>query len=85
MSKAIKITITLDDSDEPIEFCPLHEVHISITRGHRDSPTVQDTYMGYPLQEFNGVEVMLVICAPKEIKDEIVKAAMEIIDKNINT
>lgn len=85
MSKAKKITVTLDDSDEPIEFYPLHEVHISITKGHRDSPTAQDTFMGFPVQEFNGVEVMLVICAPHELKEEIVEAAMKIIDKTINS
>lgn len=84
MSKAKKITVMLDDSDEPIEFYPPHEVHISITKGHKDSPTAQDTFMGFPVQEFNGVEVMLVICAPHDLKEEIVAAAMKIIDEKIN-
>jgi hypothetical protein len=84
MSKAKKITVTLDDSDEPIEFYPLHEVHISITRGYRDT-NAHDTFMGNAIKEFNGIEAMLIVCAPKEIKEEIVEAAMKIIDRKINS
>ena len=89
MSKAKQIIVTLDDSDEPIEFYPLHEVHISITRGYRDSKTVkgieESTPNMFSIKEPNGVEVMLVVCAPNELKEEIVKAAMKIIDEKINS
>ena len=87
MSKAKKITITLDDSDEPIEFYPSGETYLSITRGNRDkimNDSSPDAFLS-TIKEFNGVEVLLVIAAPHELKEEIVKAAMEIIDKVINT
>ena len=83
MSKAKKITITLDDSDEPIEFYPSGETYLSITRGYKDVIS-EDNPFGV-IKEFNGVEVMLVICAPHQLKEAIVKAAMEIIDSKINT
>jgi hypothetical protein len=85
MGKLKKITLLMAD-DEELEFIPteIAESYLSISRGHKDSPTAQDTFMGYPVQEPNGKEVLLVICAPHEIKEEIVKAALEIIDKMIN-
>jgi hypothetical protein len=84
MGKLKKITLLMDD-DEELEFIPLFESYLSISRGHKDSPTAQDTFMGYPVQEPNGNEVLLVVCAPKEIKEEIVKVALEVIDKMINS
>jgi hypothetical protein len=85
MGKLKKITLLMAD-DEQLEFIPtdIAESYLSISRGHRDSPTAQDTFMGYPVQESNGKEVFILVSAPKEIKDEIVKAALEIIDKMIN-
>jgi hypothetical protein len=87
MGKLKKITLLMAD-DEELEFIPteIAESYLSISRGHRDSPTgAQDTFMGYPVQEPNGKEVFILISAPKEIKDEIVKEAMKIIDKMINS
>lgn len=75
------------DDDEELEFIPtdIAESYLSISRGYRDSPTAQDTFMGYPVQEPNGKEVFILISAPKEIKEEIVNEAMKIIDKMINS
>lgn len=86
MGKLRKITLLMAD-DEELEFIPteIGESYLSISKGHRDSPTAHDTFMGYPLQEPNGKEVFILISAPKEIKEEIVKEAMKIIDKMINS
>lgn len=83
MSKAKKITITLDDSDEPIEFYPSGETYLSITRGYKDVIS-EDNPFGV-IKEFNGVEIFLLVAAPIELKKEIVEAAMKIIDSKINT
>ena len=86
MGKLKKITLLMDN-DEELEFIPIEiaESYLSISRGYRDSPTTQDTFMGFPIKEPNGNEVFILVSAPKVIKEEIVKAATEIIDKMINT
>jgi len=87
MGKLSKITLTMEDGED-IEFIPLFESYLSISRGHREKKTAEGIMNGiemFPEVESNGNEVLLLIAAPAHIKDEIVKAALEIIDKMINT
>lgn len=83
MSKAKKITIILDDTDEPIEFYPSGETYLSISRGYKDVIS-EDNSFGV-IKEFNGIEILLLVAAPSYLKEEIVKAAMKIIDEKINS
>jgi hypothetical protein len=82
MGKLKKITLTMENGED-LEFFPLFESFVSITRGHRDK--IKDIPDMFPEKEPNGNEVMLIVSAPAHIKDEIVKAATEITDKMINS
>ena len=84
MGKLQKITLTMEDGND-LEFIPTNVAasYLSISRGHRDK--IADIPNMFPEKEPNGNEVFLLISAPAHIKEEIVEAAMEIIDKMINT
>jgi hypothetical protein len=87
MGKVKKITLTMEN-EENIEFFPQFESYLSITKGHREKKTAEGIMNGiemFPEVEPNGNEVLLLVCAPKEIKEEIVKVALEVVDKMINT
>lgn len=73
------------DDDEELEFIPMEigESYLSISRGYKDK--IADIPNMFPVKEPNGNEVFVLVSAPKEIKEAIVKAAMEIIDSKINT
>ena len=82
MGKLSKVTLTMEDGEDII-FLPKFESYLSITKGYRDK--IVDIPNMFPEKEPNGNEVMLIVCAPAAIKDEIVKAATEVIDKTINS
>jgi hypothetical protein len=84
MGKLKKITLLMDD-DEELEFIPIEvaESYLSISRGYRDK--IADIPNMFPVKEPNGNEVFVLVSAPKEIKEAVVKAAMEVVDKMINT
>ena len=73
------------DDDEELEFIPIEvaESYVSISRGYRDK--IADIPNMFPVKEPNGNEVFVLVSAPKEIKEAVVKAAMEVVDKMINT
>lgn len=73
------------DDDEELEFIPIEvaESYLSISRGYRDK--IADIPNMFPVKEPNGNEVFVLVSAPKEIKEAVVKAAMEVVDKMINT
>ena len=83
MGKLKKITLTMEDGED-LEFIPSFESYLSISKGHRDTND-DNNFMGGMIKEPNGNEVFLLVCAPKEIKDEIVKVALEVVDRMINT
>ena len=84
MGKLKKITLLMDD-DEELEFIPIEvaESYLSISRGYRDK--IAHISNMFPEKEPNGNEVFILISAPKEIKEAVVKAAIEVVDKMINT
>jgi hypothetical protein len=81
MKKLVKITLLFDDGED-ISFEPKFESFLSITRGHKT--VTGDILNAFPQVEPNGREVMLFLNCPADIKEEIVKAATEAIDKLIN-
>jgi hypothetical protein len=84
MGKLKKITLRMEDGDD-LEFIPTNVAssYLSISRGHRDK--IVDIPTMFPEKEPNGNEVFLLVSAPAHIKEEIVKAALEVIDRMINT
>jgi len=86
MGKVKKIILTMEN-DEDIEFFPLFDTFVSITRGHRNKKFANGIMNGiemFPVVEPNGNEVLLLVCAPSHIKQDIVNAAVEVIDRVIN-
>jgi hypothetical protein len=81
MRKLVKITLLFDDGEDMV-FEPQFESFLSITRGHKTQSG--DILNAFPAVEPNGKEVLLYLNAPADIKEEIVKAATEAIDKLIN-
>jgi hypothetical protein len=86
MGRVKKITLTMEN-DEDVEFFPSFDCYLSITRGHREKKTAEGIMNGiemFPVVEPNGNEVLLLVCAPSHIKQDIVNAAVEVIDRVIN-
>jgi len=84
MGKLKKITLTMEDGDD-LEFIPTNVAasYLSISRGHKDK--IADIPNMFPEKEPNGNEVFLLVSAPAHIKEEVVRVALEVIDKMINT
>ena len=87
MGRVKKITLTMENEEE-VEFFPLFDSYLSITKGHREKKTANGIMSGiemFPEVEPNGNEVLLLVCAPSHIKQDIVDAAVGVIDKVINS
>ena len=84
MGRVKKITLTMEN-EEDVEFFPLFDCYLSITRGHREKKGLGDLPSMFPEVEPNGNEVLLLVCAPSHIKQDIVDAAVGVIDKVINS
>ena len=87
MGRVKKITLTMEDGED-LEFFPSFDSYLSITKGHREKKTANGIISGiemFPEVEPNGNEVLLLVCAPSHIKQDIVDAAVGVIDKVINS
>jgi hypothetical protein len=87
MGRVKKVILTMENEEE-VKFFPLFDSYLSITRGHREKKTAEGIMNGIEMfseVEPNGNEVLLLVCAPSHIKQDIVNAAIAVIDKVINS
>lgn len=70
----------MEDGQE-MEFHSQHLTNINISRGYR---TIKSADGLSVKKEFNGTEVLTIVCAPKVIKDAVMESNRKVIDSLIN-
>jgi hypothetical protein len=83
MNNIKKITVTLFN-DETLEFLPKNNTQISVRKGIKCTMNVHPNSSFTIEHDRNGKEVLLIIDAPEDIKNEITSAVDEILNKMIN-
>lgn len=83
MNNIKKITVTLFN-DETLEFLPKNNIHVSVRRGTKSTMNLGGNSSFTIEHDHNGKEVLLILDAPEDIKNEITTAIDEILNKMID-
>lgn len=83
MNNIKKITVTMFN-DETLEFLPKNNTHIFVRKGVKSTMNLHPNSSFTIEHDHNGKEVLLILDAPEDIKNEITVAVDGILNKMIN-